>query len=64
MVSVAGLTILVPHFDMGDMGEIHTVRLPVVGEPGYLPFFGNIFSQEFLLFRCFTEGIFRVIMAF
>jgi hypothetical protein len=64
MVSVAGFTVLVPHLDMGYMGEVHTVRLPVVGEPWYLPFFGNIFSQELLLFRCFTEGRLGVIMAF
>jgi hypothetical protein len=31
MITVTGFTILVPHFDMGDMGEVHTVRLPVIG---------------------------------
>jgi hypothetical protein len=64
VIPVAGPALDLTHVDMGDMGEIDTIGLSGVNEPGDLFFFRHILCQKLYLLRILAHGTFRVIMAF
>ncbi len=61
---MAGSTIYVTHFDVGDMGEIYTIRLFRIDEPGNFFVIGDIFCHERFFFRRLSKGGFGIIVAF
>jgi len=64
MIPVAYPAVLFAHCHMSNMGEVYAVGLSGIGEPGDLLFGCHVVVQKISFFICFSEGHFRIIVAF
>ena len=63
MIPVACPAFHFTHVHMGDVGEIHTIRLFGIDQPGDFLFLGHIFLEKTHLFRMFSQRGFRIVVA-
>ena len=56
VITVADLTLHISHFHVGDVGEIHAVRLSGIYKPGDFLLIGHIFLKEYFLIRALCHG--------